>query len=164
MKNLKKIVVGTLLASLFGNAVPLARADRYDPGDRRGTYDRDRDRDGDRDRRRDEWRGRRADWDKVGTVAVGRDLSRDVIEVSGRTRYNAIMFRVDQGDMVLEDLKITFADDSVYSPNLKLTFREGERSQIIDMPSDARRVKRIRFLYRSAHRSSPAVVDVYGMR
>ena len=88
--------------------------------DRDGQYTRHEYRD------HDEWRGRRADWDRLGTVSAD-ELDRDVIDLGRHAaRYSALMFRVERGDIVLEDLKITYQDDSVYSPDLKMVFREGE--------------------------------------
>jgi hypothetical protein len=147
-----------LAASVFGSSIPLAQAADYgrnDRGDRSSFIRRDV----------DEWRGRRADWDRLGTVVADRELDRDVIDLGKRAgRYEALMFRVERGDVVLEDLKITFQDDSIYSPDLKMVFREGERSRSIDLPPNGGKVKRIRFLYRSAGYKQNAVVDVYGLR
>ena len=161
MLKFRKMIVATLAASLFGSSIPMAQAGHgySEVIDRDGQYKRYDHRD------HDEWRGRRADWDRLGTVAAQRELDRDVIDLGKRgARYSALMFRVERGDIVLEDLKITYQDDSVYSPDLKMVFREGERSCVIDMPPDAGKIKRIRFLYRSAGRHHDAVVDVYGLR
>jgi hypothetical protein len=162
----KKIITSTLGLSLL--AAPLSagtyevprtidRSHRdYDHRDERRDDRRDFD-------RHDNWHGQRADWQRFGTVTVGRHEERDLVEVPGHQRFRAIMFRVADGDLVLEDLKVTFDDDSTYSPDTKIVFREGERSGIIDLPGYSRDIKRIRFLHRSLNRSG-AVVEVYGVR
>ena len=48
------------------------------------------------------------------SVSVGRSEERDLLEVPGHERYRAIMFRVESGDLVLDDLKVTFGDDSSF--------------------------------------------------
>jgi hypothetical protein len=164
MRTSKKVIVGALIAAVLGSSVPLAQAGDYVRYERVEHYDRDHDHSHDH-RQYDEWRGRRADWDRIGTVKAERELDGDRIELGKNARrYEALMFRVDRGDIVVEDLKIIFADDSIYSPDLKLVFREGERSCAIDLPPNAGRVKRIRFLYRSVGHKHNALVDVYGLR
>jgi hypothetical protein len=161
----KKIITATLGLSLVG-AAPLSAADRYGHSyEVPRTIERGHDCDHRDDRRdNDGWRGRRADWQKLGTVVADRRESRDLLEVPGHQRFKAIMFRVEQGDLILDDLKITFDDDSTYTPETsRIVFREGERSGIIDLPGFTKDIKRIRFLHRSANRSG-AVVEVYGLR
>jgi hypothetical protein len=167
----KKIITSVLGLSLLGSAVPLNAGTYEVPR----TFERDH-RDYDRhdydrrdlDRRddfvrHDEWHGHRADWVRIGTVSVGRNEERDLLEVPGRERFRAIMFRVESGDLVLDDLKVTFGDDSSFSPTGNIVFRQGQQSGIIDLPGDSRDIKRIRFLHRALNRSG-AVVEVYGLR
>lgn len=103
------------------------------------------------------------EWEKIGSKQAGRKEERDVIEVTSPNRYTAISFRVEKGDLEIEDVKITFADDEKkpYSPQTKLVFREGERSGKIDLPGRSRQISRIRFLYRTLGREV-ATVQVYG--
>ena len=181
MKTMKTLIAATLAATtLVGGAAALADRDYdYDRRDRRedyrrddhrhdydrGRYDRDRhehdrhERDRDYDRRGP----RRIELEKLGTVWAGKALDRDVVEVRGPCRFRAIVFRVDRGDVRMEDVKITFGNDTSFSPPTKHYFREGERSCRIELPAgyDGRDIKRIRFLYRSADRG-PAVIDVFG--
>ena len=172
----KKIITSALGLSLLGSAVPLNAGTYEVPRtierdhrdydhrdyDRRDFDHRDLDR---RDEfvRHDEWHGHRADWVRLGTVAVGRNEERDLLEVPGHERYRAIMFRVEHGELVLDDLKVTFGDDSSFSPTGNIIFRQGQQSGIIDLPGDCRDIKRIRFLHRALNRSG-AVVEVYGLR
>ncbi|MDB5296613.1 MAG: hypothetical protein JWO31_2596 [Phycisphaerales bacterium] len=183
MKTAKTLIVTALAAANLLGCTELM-ADRYDDGrrdayprdrDDRGGYDRDRDagRDRDpgygRDRDRDrgdwnrDWDRRRTGLEKLGTVWARKDLDRDVVEVGGHGRFTSIVFRVDRGDIKLEDLKITFGNDDSISPEMKHFFREGERSYRVEFPRGGigREIKRIRFLYRAVGRG-PAVIDVYG--
>ena len=101
------------------------------------------------------------EWEKLGEKAVSKQEERDVIDVKGSTRYTALSFRVEKGDVEIDDIKVTFDNDKTFSPNTKLVFREGERSSKIDLPGDSRAVRHIRFLYRSLGRKE-AVIAVYG--
>jgi hypothetical protein len=101
------------------------------------------------------------EWEKLGEREAGRKEERDVLEVTSRNRYSALTFKVDEGDVAIEDVKVTFDDDQTFSPDTKLRFREGERSGKIDLPGKSRAIKRIRFLYRSTG-GKRAVIHVYG--
>jgi len=166
----KKIITSALGLSLLGSAVPL-NAGTYEVPRTIERNHRDYDHRDDRrdlDRRddfarHDEWHGHRADWVRLGTVTVGRHEERDLLEVPGHERFKAIMFRVEEGDLILDDLKVTFDDDSSFSAESRIVFREGQRSGIIDLPGNSRDIKRIRFLHRALNRSG-AVVEVYGLR
>ncbi|HEX8914468.1 MAG TPA: hypothetical protein VF796_19120 [Humisphaera sp.] len=113
----------------------------------------------------DEKPKKEGEWVKLGQIEAGRKEDRDVIEVKGPDRYTALSFRVERGDVEIEDIKVTFADDEKhpFSPDTRLRFREGERSGKIDLPGKARAITRIRFLYRSTGRAGDrAVVEVLG--
>jgi hypothetical protein len=103
------------------------------------------------------------EWEKLGTkeAAVSRKDERDLFEVTSAHRFTAVSFRVDKGDVSIEDIKITFDDDTSFSPTTKLVFKEGERSGKIDLPGKSRAIKRVRFLYRTIGQQA-AVVHLYG--
>lgn len=103
------------------------------------------------------------EWEKLGVkeAAVSRKDERDLFEVTSRYRFTALSFRVDKGDVAIEDIKVTFDDDTSFSPTTKLVFKEGERSGKIDLPGRSRAVKRVRFLYRTIGQHA-AIVHLYG--
>ena len=102
------------------------------------------------------------EWEKLGQKEAGRKEERDVIEVTSPYRFTALSFRVEEGDVEIDDVKVTFeGDDKPFSPDTKLRFREGERSGKIDLPGQSRVVKRVRFLYRSTG-SKRAVIQLFG--
>jgi len=113
----------------------------------------------DRERERDH--KEEGEWEKLGELAVSKREERDVIDVKASTRFTALSFRVEKGEVEIEDIKVTFDNDKTFSPDTKLIFREGERSRKIDLPGDSRAIKHIRFLYRSVGRGE-AHIAVYG--
>ena len=114
-----------------------------------------------RDDKRDDGPKKEGEWEKLGQREAGRKEERDVLEVTSPYTFTALNFKVDEGDVELDDIKITFDDDKTFSPDTKLRFREGERTGKIDLPGRSRAIKRIRFLYRSIG-SKRAVIHVYG--
>jgi hypothetical protein len=74
------------------------------------------------------------EWEKLGEKAVSKQEERDVIDVKGTTRYTALSFRVEKGDVEIDDIKVTFDNDKTFSPNTKAGFPRG-RAQQQDRPA-----------------------------
>jgi hypothetical protein len=114
----------------------------------------------------DAGRGAEGDWDQLGSRQVSFRAERDVIPAAGEGRFRAIRIVVSEGDLEMFNVRIVFGDGSAYSPETRLVFREGSWSRVIDLPGEARIIRRIEFSYRSirATRDGRAVVTVYGRR
>src|SRR5437773_2742085 len=108
------------------------------------------------------------DWDHIGMRAVDFRVDHDVIAATGDGAFRAIRIDVEGGDLEMFDVKLTFGNGETFSPATRLYFREGTRSRMIDLPGDARIIRRIDFFYRSAAFGAPgggrAVVRVLGPR
>lgn len=110
------------------------------------------------------------DWDHVGMRQVDFKVDHDAIIAAGDGggAFRAVRIDVEGGDLELFDVKITFGNGETFSPATRLYFREGTRSRVIDLPGDARVMRRIDFFYRSALFGAPgggrAIVHVYGRR
>jgi hypothetical protein len=106
------------------------------------------------------------DWDHIGMRAVDFRVDHDVIVAAGDGAFRAIRIDVEGGDLEMFDVKLSFGNGETFSPATRLYFREGTRSRMIDLPGDARIIRRIDFFYRSAAFGAPgrAIVHVYGRR
>lgn len=98
------------------------------------------------------------EWENLGERNVSKKEERDVIEVTGKHRYTAIEFRVEKGEIEMEDIKVTFGNDESWSADTKLVFGKGEHSRKIDLPGESRDIKRVRFLYRSVGKGEAKIV------
>ena len=98
--------------------------------------------------------------------AVDFRVDHDVIVAAGDGAFRAIRIDVEGGDLEMFDVKLSFGNGETFSPATRLYFREGTRSRMIDLPGDARIIRRIDFFYRSAAFGAPgrAIVHVYGRR
>jgi len=108
-----------------------------------------------RDSRREELLGQRE---------VDFRADRDVIEV-GRDegRFQKIRIVVRGAPIQLRDLKVIFADDSVFDPVSRDRILREDSAYVFDLPGHRRIIKRITFLYRSIdRREGKATVLVYG--
>jgi hypothetical protein len=106
------------------------------------------------------------DWDHIGMRPVDFRVDHDAIVAVGEGAFRALRIDVEGGDLEMFDVKVTFGNGETFSPGTRLYFREGTRSRVIDLPSDARIMRRIDFFYRSAlfGRQGRAIVHVYGRR
>ncbi len=104
-------------------------------------------------------------WDLIGTMRVSFAEENDVLQVGpGDGRFNAIRIQVTEGDLEMFNIQVVFGDGSRYSPDTRVSFRQGSRSRLIDLPGGARVIRRISFAYRSQVQRGRATVRIYGRR
>ncbi len=92
-----------------------------------------------------------ARWERLGQRQVDFAGERDVISAVGEGRFTAIKLEVEDANVDLYDVRVTFGDGELFSPETRLEFREGSRSRTIDLPGEARGIREVRFAYRSEH-------------
>jgi hypothetical protein len=107
-----------------------------------------------------------AGWDHVGMRQVDFRVDHDAIVAVGQGAFRAIRVDVEGGDLEMFDVKLTFGNGETFSPATRLYFRPGSLSRVIDLPGDARVIRRIDFFYRSVFGGAQgrATVHVYGRR
>ena len=67
-------------------------------------------------------------------------------------------------DIDLDNVRITFADGQVFSPDTRFHFGDDSRSRVIDLPGEARSIRSVDFYYKSVRggREGQAEVVVLG--
>lgn len=103
-------------------------------------------------------------WDHLGSRSVSFRAERDVISAAGEGRFRKVMLVVDDADLELFNVRIVFANGDAYSPETRLYFREESRTREIDLPGEARAIRRIEFAYKSVRGGGDgrAEIHVYG--
>ncbi len=103
-------------------------------------------------------------WDHLGSRNVSFRAERDVISAAGEGRFHKVMLVVDDADLELFNVRIVFANGDAYSPETRLYFREESRTREIDLPGEARAIRRIEFAYKSVRGGGDgrAEIHVYG--
>ena len=92
-------------------------------------------------------------WVELASRKVDFKGDHDVIEVGkSEGKFTTIRLEVEDGDMVLEKMKITFGDGSTFEPDTKAEFKEGRRTHNIDLPGERRIIKKVEFKYHSERR------------
>ena len=107
--------------------------------------------------------GQRAEWHELGDATVDGARDRDTIRVArAHNPLTHILIRVQESDLELYDLVVTFADGSTFSPVMRVTFHEGERSRQIDLPGNARVIRRVDFRYGNLRGAPRARLELLG--
>jgi hypothetical protein len=102
-------------------------------------------------------------WTLLGEQKVQGKRDRDTIMV-GRYegKFDQVQVVVEGSDVDMKDMTVFFANGEKWSPQLKHTFREGQRSRAIDLPGNNRTINKIEMLYANTPGGGAARVAVYG--
>src|SRR5262249_50103759 len=105
----------------------------------------------------------RDNWELLGTRKVSFAAEKDVISAKHQGRFRAIKLEVEGGNLDMYNIRLVFGDGTTFSPDTRVEFHEGSWSRTIDLPGDARVIRRIEFWYRSELKRGRATVRVYGI-
>lgn len=92
-------------------------------------------------------------------------VDRDVIPVTASEgRFKRIQLRVTGQPIEVIDLEVHFGNDEHHDVQVRETFRPGTTSRVIDLPGDARVIKKIVIIYRNkvGPRPGKATLAVWG--
>jgi hypothetical protein len=103
-------------------------------------------------------------WTMLGSSWVDGKHDRDTIKVEhGQGPFSQITVVVTDSDLELNDFVVVFGNRDKWSPKLRHTFREGQRSRAFDMPTgEARYIDHIEVAYSNLPGGGRARIEVYG--
>lgn len=104
-------------------------------------------------------------WVKLGEREVAFRAERDVIEVgAGDGRFNKLRFHVKGNGVEILDVDVVFGNGEKQDVQVREHIAEGGSTRAIDLPGEARVIKRIGFAYktRGKAREGRATVAVWG--
>lgn len=103
-------------------------------------------------------------WRRLGQREVSFRAERDVISGLGDGKFRKVMLVVKDADLEMFDVRIVFGNGDSFSPPTRLHFGSDTRSRVIDLPGDARVVRRVEFAYKSVAGGGDgrATVEVFG--
>ncbi len=147
-----------LLAFSLGACVVRTAPAHAGPGPR-GTAVAER-----RDDRRDTIADAHSRWDKLGERWVNGRADRDIIHVGRREgRFHRLQIVVEHSALELYDLRVVFADGSVFSPSTRLAFGPRSKSRVIDLPGRGRVIRRVEVRYGNLPGGGRAQVELWGL-
>ena len=88
-------------------------------------------------------------WSLLAERKVDFISDKDEIDVSSPHQFTAIKFRVEEKEVRINDLKVTFDNGDRLAPALDLTIPPGQESKLIELGSEGRTIRKIEFKYRS---------------
>jgi len=102
-------------------------------------------------------------WELLGKREVSFDTDKDAIVVTAKEGlFKSIRIKVEDGNLEMHGIKVTFGNDETWEPDVRVTFKEDTRSRDIDLPGEARFIKRVDFKYESKRKRGKAEVKLFG--
>lgn len=102
-------------------------------------------------------------WQRLGERWVNAGVDRDTFLINNQTaRYDSLRIKVEQSELVLYDMIVTFDDNSTFAPKMRHTFGKDAVSPPIDLPGGRRRLKKVEFRYRNVAADRRAQVELWG--
>ncbi|HKA87880.1 MAG TPA: hypothetical protein VKE22_09455 [Haliangiales bacterium] len=102
-------------------------------------------------------------WERLGERTVDGRYDRDILRVGPRDGvFTTLMLVVEDGDLDMYDMVVTFGNGERFAPPLRFRFREGTRTGAIDLPGAARVIQSIEFRYGNIPGYGRARVEVWG--
>ncbi len=100
----------------------------------------------------------------LGVRQVNFVGDKDTIGVTNsRGRFRRIKLHVSGSPLEMYNVRVTFGDGSHFSPKTRLSFAQGGWTRTIDLPGNARVIRKVEFWYRSVgRRSGKARVQLFG--
>jgi len=94
---------------------------------------------------------RAGNWEYLGDAHVDGGADHDKIKVENPGAFRAIQIQVVSGAIEFERVVIHFENGADHQVSIKARLRAGERSRVIDLPGDQRRIHSVEFWYVKAN-------------
>jgi len=88
-------------------------------------------------------------WELLGELKVDFVRDKDEIDVKAGNRFTALRFRVEDREVRLNDLNITYTNGDKLEPNVDVTIPAGQYSRDIELSAEGRYIDKISFTYRT---------------
>lgn len=102
-------------------------------------------------------------WQTLGSREVDGLRDRDTIVVGAdEGTFTSIKVRVQGSALLMQDIKIVFGNGETFSPNVSWFFDANTATRTIDLPGNARNIKRVEFKYGNLPGGGNASVQLLG--
>ncbi len=88
-------------------------------------------------------------WELLGETKAGFIRETDVINVTSRSQFTAIRFKVEGAEIKLSELAVYFESGDKLSPAVDENIPAGQESRLIELAADGRTITKIEFKYRT---------------
>jgi hypothetical protein len=90
-------------------------------------------------------------WEYLGDAHVDGGADHDKIHVDNPGTFRAIQIEVVNGAIEFERVVVHFENGADHDVRIKARLRAGERSRVIDLPGDRRKIHSVEFWYVKAN-------------
>jgi len=105
-------------------------------------------------------------WDNRGWTMLGEKWvtgKNDVLRIGRREgTFTKLMLVVDDGDLQLNNIIIEYDNGRKHSPSVAHFFKEGDRTQAIDLRGEARVIRNVELRYANVGAGRRAKVQIWG--
>lgn len=99
----------------------------------------------------------------LGSRQVNGGMDHDSIHVGrGDGHFHAIMIVVENAPVAIEDIVVTFGNGERWEPHTRLVFGPDSTTRGLDLPGNARFIKRVDFRYGNLAAGANATVELWG--
>jgi hypothetical protein len=88
-------------------------------------------------------------WDMLGEMKVNFVRDRDALEVNSSNKYTAIRFKIENREVLLNDLTVTYENGDALSPQVNEQVAAGQTSRVIELAAEGKVIKKVSFKYRT---------------
>jgi hypothetical protein len=102
-------------------------------------------------------------WVSLGTRTVDFKNAKDVFEVGRKEgRFTHLRFKVDSGEVLVEQIDVTYGDGKTWSQKVDHEFKESGRSHDIELTEGAHVIRKVEITYKKLSRSEPVTIELLG--
>ena len=102
-------------------------------------------------------------WQTLGARRVDGARDNDTIVVGAEEgMFTSIKVRVQGSSLLMRDIKVVFGNGETFSPNVSWFFDQGTATRTIDLPGNARNIKRVEFKYGNLPGGGNASIQLLG--
>lgn len=104
-------------------------------------------------------------WQYLGQAHVDGQRDRDSISVDDRGTFRAIQLEVRDAPIEFQRVVVHFENGGDHEVEVRDRIRPGQRTRVIDLPGDRRRIRSVEFWYGKArYNSRRPTLRLYGVR
>jgi hypothetical protein len=102
-------------------------------------------------------------WTSLGSRTVDFKNAKDVFEVGKHDgRFTHLRFKVDSGEVMVEEIEVTYGDGKTWHHKVDHEFKEGSRSHDIEIGEGAHVIRKVEITYKKLRHSEPVTIELLG--
>lgn len=103
-------------------------------------------------------------WEYLGQAHVDGRADHDKIRVDKSGSFRAIQLGIKDGTIQFDRVVVHFEDGADHQVEVRDRIAAGQRTRVIDLPGNRRRIRSVEFWYGKNNSRSRPLVNLWGMR